>query len=387
MATTTLKYGAYTHPLMPRVRIAAEPLLDDGGARIGTTEVWTIEGALIGTDQADLLAQIAALEAAYATVAADLILLAADGTTELRKLASASAVAGTQPTPIKYPGGEAPELATQRTYALNVKAGFLFAAADTFDARETTTFVVAQDGKTTRTVRGTLTTVQGVSADAEYTNVDPGTPPGYFRLSESKSVNAADNALEYEFVDREYFQPFPIGVLSGSAQRTDAVGPDGRATITIAGAFTGSGAAAAASAQKLTGAAVIREAVTAHAYTGEVSFAYEYASPAGGNAVELGEQIELSAAHTRIVARETLDGPPVLQTLGTVPARVVQSGHAVGRRSFPTFGPMAFAASNLVAPPVQRRIGPGPTQTDWRVEWRYEFAFPYTPPFPNPRTA
>jgi hypothetical protein len=169
-----LKYGTYSHPITPIVKMRSVRIGQADGASQGTRRTWEIDGSLIATPGGTALtAQIASLVSAYASDGLDLKLCANDGTAVIDQLLSASARYGTvvRVRP-EFPQGSGSELVTHRTYHIVVDAEFLVTTTWGF---KRTNSVIQPNGELVADVYGeytgdTLAHAQAAAAAAALTS-------------------------------------------------------------------------------------------------------------------------------------------------------------------------------------------------------------------------
>lgn len=123
-----LKYGNFTHVKNdPFVVIDSAAKFNSRGIVELLTYTWNIRGILHGDTQAELLANVALLEAAYQFKDGyDLVLYEDDQSTVFHQLPSSTALGGTRVTqPPKYPSSEGNEAGNFRTYEIQVQADYV----------------------------------------------------------------------------------------------------------------------------------------------------------------------------------------------------------------------------------------------------------------------
>ena len=127
---TTLKYGTYSHPVTPEIKMREERVGQAGGARQATRRVWDITGFVTGASTSAIVTAMNALNTAYATDGLDLVLLGNDGLTVLDELLASTALHGTivRVRP-EFPVGEHAQFGSLRNYHLVVDADYLLAGS------------------------------------------------------------------------------------------------------------------------------------------------------------------------------------------------------------------------------------------------------------------
>lgn len=123
---TRLNYGSYQHDENEcNVSINRQGLVADDGFVFAYTERWNITGILHGDgdSNADLNAEMAALEAAYAIQGLNLVFT--KGSDVMHSMISANSLSGTRVTTLPhFPASGNGELTTFRNYSLVVEADF-----------------------------------------------------------------------------------------------------------------------------------------------------------------------------------------------------------------------------------------------------------------------
>lgn len=144
---SVLKWNGYTFTPTPRVVVDEEPLGSDDGALQAMREVWTIKGELLG-DQASLITQRDALEAALAANGGDLTLYRDDGVSVMRQLLNSGCANGTHiRKPPTYPQGDGAVFATFLPYELAITGVKTFADAPSATAWGQKTTSTAEDAQ------------------------------------------------------------------------------------------------------------------------------------------------------------------------------------------------------------------------------------------------
>jgi hypothetical protein len=248
-----LKYGNYTFVLSPEIKKSSSPV-GAGLARQAARITWQLSGTLTFKSGGDVVAQVAALEAAFAANAKDLILYANNGTTVVDQLATATALGGVRVTKgPEYPTGKGAELVTVRHYEITAEGVYrlsdaLFGHGHGKLAKRTR---LQPDGRYIVTVSGDCTadTLANAYVDAAAAKL-----PGLTVISEDQ-VEDADRrnvtfAYEYEDPDQgreitawtedvEYQAP----ALRVVAREVFGAAPVLQTTTIMAGAATQSGQA------------------------------------------------------------------------------------------------------------------------------------------------
>ena len=119
-----LKWGSYAHDNNEVwFDLKKHPMYADIGTRIGWTELWTIWGVLIGTDHANLLTKMTALQNAYAVNRLNLVFYHDDGTTPTgHGVNDADTIGGTRVVDFSWLDTRHDELVLRRSYQIVVQA-------------------------------------------------------------------------------------------------------------------------------------------------------------------------------------------------------------------------------------------------------------------------
>lgn len=120
-----LRYGSYsTADGECSVVISRDAVLNEAGQPYALRHTWNINGTIFGDDTAAVVANLLALERAFAVWGRDLAMLDSAGTVchSLPSTGSLSGVRITQPP--SYPKGDGAELSTFRTYSITATADY-----------------------------------------------------------------------------------------------------------------------------------------------------------------------------------------------------------------------------------------------------------------------
>jgi hypothetical protein len=120
-----LSFGGYSHQQDEvRVTIDKQKVYSENGITVEhELHRWTIEGEVLGSTPGEIVANFQALEQAYGTDGADLILRFNDGATVAHRLLNSDTYSGTRIiSPPSYPIGDGTELHNARTYRIVIEA-------------------------------------------------------------------------------------------------------------------------------------------------------------------------------------------------------------------------------------------------------------------------
>jgi hypothetical protein len=210
---------------------------------------------------------------------------------------------------------------------------------------------------------------------------------------EGGGVELATRRSYHIVVQAEYTTPAAYSSTAyGWYTTSESLDAQGQYLITRTGRYTGPGREAAADAAKLTsGYLTLSEEQTDDQDRQEITFTYQYKDTGSSrDTISFVESVELDAAVSDFVLRTVLDGgTPIKQSTVLRPARVQQTGEAVGLDDYPSFPAYLFAAASLKGDRRQKRspkrAGDG-TLTEYGIAWQYTFEFATDPAFASPGT-
>lgn len=121
-----LKRNNFTHPINDAlVSLTKVPVYADNRVLIGSKDMWSIRGMLTGADATELSAKMIELEAAYSSIAGDLVLLQNDASTETHlKTTGSQTVGGIRCTKLYYPMTDPGDFTTYLHYEIECEADF-----------------------------------------------------------------------------------------------------------------------------------------------------------------------------------------------------------------------------------------------------------------------
>ena len=411
--SVTLHWGAYNHEEgTASIEISRSTIFDeDGEEKRGIGNRWTITGTLIADGVSAIVVKKDLLDTAYATGGKD-FLVKEDGITKI-SLLTADCKGGTRVTSgPTYPDTRAGVLVTHLPFTIVIE-GDIFDGEEIdeeiIELEEHWIYSIAQDTKTTRTVRGRLKVIDGVSA---YTKVqardprtageavrDPEVPliEEYQRMGYTIDTNQDDDEATFNFIDWEIWKALPANTSAGGYTTRKSITDNNSHILTVSGSFTGEGAQVAADAvlTAITDDAakdIIREEQTVDEYRGTVSFTYEYNDTgASEDTISWAETVTVQPSGTLSIVRPILNPAaiPITQEICEVPSRATQSGSAVGMSAWPVFPAYSFD-SDYFNPMASSwsRTGPekGPTGDyfNYKISWTNVFDIPEQTTVPNP---
>lgn len=120
-----LRYGNYqTADSEVSVTILREAQVNEAGQPYALRHTWEIEGTIFGDDTAAVVANLLALERAFAVWGLDLALIDSNGTI-CHSMPSGGSLTGVRITkPPSYPNGDGAELSTFRTYSITATCDY-----------------------------------------------------------------------------------------------------------------------------------------------------------------------------------------------------------------------------------------------------------------------
>lgn len=124
MTQIRLQYGDYEHPLSEAaVSISRRPEFDDSGNDFAIRNIWSIQGELLGTSQADISTQIQQLEDAYSQQNRNVRLEFEGGQATAHQINVQDTIDGVRVSAgPSYPVGQGAEYANFRTYTIQIEA-------------------------------------------------------------------------------------------------------------------------------------------------------------------------------------------------------------------------------------------------------------------------
>jgi len=182
-----LMYGSATISPTPSVVIERQLVGNPDGAYQGWRETWRLSGEVVGSPAA-VAAGYAALENAFLSPDRDLVLYADDGLTVRHALLSSATLHGVKITkPLSYPKGDGAELATLRSWTIELSGVKLLFGAPSATAwgDHTVAFDTDAQGQIRVTLSGTY---RGAGAQA-LLNTLKLTGSNYRTLSENQRYN------------------------------------------------------------------------------------------------------------------------------------------------------------------------------------------------------
>ena len=200
---TSLKWGLYTFPTTPAIRMRAERIGQSGGSYQGIKRVWDLDG-FISANTGNVKTQMDALVTAFASDGHNLTLYANDGVTVLDQLATASALHGTiVRTPPEFPQGEHAEFARVRHYHIAVEAEYVAGGA-TYWGKKNRDVSYQPDGTCSITVAGeyagsTLGNAQAAANAAKESGAN-------IRVVSERQTSDSDVktcAFQYQYIDTD----------------------------------------------------------------------------------------------------------------------------------------------------------------------------------------
>jgi len=195
-----LKYNSTAISPTPVVVIDRQAVGQPDGAFQGIRETWRITGEVLGDSAGAVASAYAALDALFASPHHDLVLYADDGTTVRHQLLQSECLHGVKISkPFAYPKGEGAELATLRSWNVEISGVKLLAGAASGTAwgEYTTTLSVDAQGQTRIVVAGVY---HGAGAAAAATARKLA---GLMVESEETRTNAdtAEVSFSYQYID------------------------------------------------------------------------------------------------------------------------------------------------------------------------------------------
>ena len=164
-----LKYGTTAITPTPVVIIERQLIGSPDGAFQGARETWRLTGEVLGVSATAVAAAYAALETLFAAAGSDITLYADDGTTVRHQMLNSGTLNGVKVTkPFSYPKGDGAELATLRSWSVELSGvkTLAGAASSTAWGSYTTTKVTDAQGQIRCTIAGQF---QGPGAVAAVT--------------------------------------------------------------------------------------------------------------------------------------------------------------------------------------------------------------------------
>lgn len=339
----TLNYSntAYMHPGLVRFVITRAPRYSEGGGRpIGYTETWDIEGTLYGDPTHSLSQQISDLESAYSQLNGDLEIKS--DSTSLRKLEASKCDGGRlKITGPSYPEGNGPELATKRTYKLQV-VGEVTASNLADPWTYAASYQLDPAGKRTITYSGTYNKPSGARTAYEgaYTAKFP-LPSALWRQTQHQyNPNVNDSEVRFTIAQQEGYKALPANVSDGSYTRRVQKAAGGQQTLTISGSFKGSGADAAIEALRQRSLPCTQDDVVENPFDNSKQFTLSYiCNPT--NIIESEQTVTMQAALMDFILLPVLDGRPLVKQWTVMrPAKATQSGRMLCRSAQTVQGPL-----------------------------------------------
>lgn len=414
MAPNKVTYGAYTFPRVPQVQIAVAWERDEENRRTFRVERWTLTGMLTGSS-GTLTAERDALLSAFGADLKKLSFTTNAGANLVDALDPATAYRGPVVESVDAPSdGGGASFATYIPYTIIVVGSVpdpdstISTDSDVIEDLQTVSFSVDQDRIITKTIRGTIRTVEGVDATTKVLDKDPGmsAPPGEtFRSSVRESfeitgISDDGTECEYEFVYRELVTALPSKATSGEVTTTEAVNAQGLKVRTISGWFVGKGgiddAKDAADAVRPDGPLKTDSISEDKHNRARVNFTFvEETNVHDDEVLEFEETVSLRKSYTqkRWWTRKSGSLPPYRQDIARTPAFITQSGRARGRTAYPEFPALLYTEDDLIDAPQEDRVSPGRGvgdtsggAVDYVITWRYAFGFAETPEAPTPNT-
>ncbi len=145
---SVLKYGNTTISPTPVVTIERQLVGSPDGAMQGLRETWRLAGEVFGANPGAIATAYQALETAFAVAGSDLVLYADDGVTVRHSLIGSQTLNGVKVTrPISFPKGEGAELATLRSWSVELSAVKLLAGAPSATAWGEVTTALSTDAQ------------------------------------------------------------------------------------------------------------------------------------------------------------------------------------------------------------------------------------------------
>lgn len=366
MSDLTITYDTFTFEITPSFKPQIRQEFDENNEPIAYIESWPLEGFITPDDGialADLPEHIndkweELKDAFIGNDEKDAVLKDASGTT-LQTLLAVDSDDGPRitdgPTIIDpFNGLYLTNLKFRVTLESRKKITRTGRSAKLLEDTQRTTYETDQCGILTRTVEGSLRTIAGVSALAEATLKDPGTPFSYIRVSKRVAPDTpGDRSATYTFVDKFQQERFPSGACDGSMATTESI-VNGVKTTRVSGNFHGeehrlSLARRAVKKVKPRGKVFSVNETTENKYSGSIDFTFEHRESASGKDPHL--HIEASSFRTENHLENIKikgKGAKDYRQKTANPTRTASvSGRRESFKSFPAAPPHIYPATDL----------------------------------------
>lgn len=396
--------SSYVHDPTPGVVISMDPVYDDNGVFIGTKQVWSIKGTLIGPN---ISTKVAALETEYKTSGLSALELKI-GASVVESIAQTNSGAHDNdkiPATIDFSEGTGVEWVTKRKYEIKAETpinGLIFPEGSDSVATYKYTSRVDQNTESVQSYSGQIKTDTSKDIDAEYTTwkstwgID--TPPSnHILVNEIKSTNLEETVLSFtiEFssigVPGSGVDAYPAGCTEGDASTETSTDEDDITYVNLSGFFVGSivNCDNAIDAERPTPSGdftLLGEDITRNEYEFKTSFSIRYIGGAATDILATKQTVSIAPILEAFVMKRVVNDFPVKQVTSFTSAVARESGTTTKVGSYPAADTPrsswinALISSNTtrLPPRVNRSSGDAIYTVTWDYVYEDNENFSYT---------